>query len=36
MEEEEVNDSQKQQRIVLLRLQQVLRAKQDELIVFDF
>lgn len=33
MEETEVKDNQKQQRIVLLRLQQVLRAKQEELIV---
>ena len=36
MEEEEVKDSQKQQRIVLLRLQQVLRAKQEELIVLEY
>lgn len=35
MEETEVKDNQKQQRIVLLRLQQVLRAKQEELIVLE-
>ena len=35
MEEAEVKDNQKQQRIVLLRLQQVLRAKQEELIVLE-
>lgn len=30
-----MKDNQKQQRIVLLRLQQVLRAKQEELIVLE-
>lgn len=35
MEEKEGKDNQKQQRIVLLRLQQVLRAKQEELMVLE-